>query len=115
MNEREARKRGTSEREAGFTRVRMPLDRLLRYWKSPPAREVHRVVDTWPDIVGPAVAAHTTVISLRDGVLTVKVDDAAWATELRWLEPDIRGRLNERGTAGAITAIKFRVRLEDEA
>jgi len=109
VSEREA-----SEREAGFTRVRQPLDRLLRYWKSPPAREVGRVVDAWASIVGPAVASHTTVVSLRDGVLTVKVDDPAWATELRWLEPDIRERLNAAGAAPVIASIKFRVRLDDD-
>jgi hypothetical protein len=43
----------------------------------------------WPRIVGDAVAAHAHLRHLRAGVLTVAVDDGAWASQLRYLERDV--------------------------
>jgi predicted nucleic acid-binding Zn ribbon protein len=47
----------------------------------------------WPDVVGPAVAEHARPRSLRGGVLVIAVDAPGWATELRYLEGEIRARL----------------------
>lgn len=53
-----------------------------------------RVWSAWKDIVGPAVAAHAEPTSLRDGVLRVRADSPAWATEIGYLAEDIRSRAN---------------------
>ncbi len=53
-----------------------------------------RVWAAWGDIVGPAVAAHAEPTSLRDGVLRVRVDSPAWATEIGYLADEIRSRAN---------------------
>ncbi|HEX2196023.1 MAG TPA: DUF721 domain-containing protein [Actinomycetota bacterium] len=53
-----------------------------------------RVWAAWSDIVGPAVAAHAEPTSLRDGVLRVRADSPAWATEIGYLADEIRGRAN---------------------
>lgn len=49
----------------------------------------------WDDIVGPAVAAHVQPVSLDGDVLVVRVDDPAWATQLKFLERSMRDRLAE--------------------
>ena len=46
-------------------------------------------------MVGDDVAAHARLVSVRDGVLTVAVDDPIWATQLRYLETAVV----ERATA----------------
>ncbi len=46
----------------------------------------------WPEIVGAAIAEHAQLRSLRHGVLTIAVDAPAWATELRYLEHELRSR-----------------------
>ena len=53
-----------------------------------------RVWSAWPEIVGPAVAAHAEPTSLRDGVLKVRADSPAWATEIGYLVDEIRSRAN---------------------
>ena len=49
--------------------------------------------DRWAEVVGPAVAAHARPRNFRDGTLTIAVDAPPWATELRYLETQIRARL----------------------
>ncbi|HEX2057349.1 MAG TPA: DUF721 domain-containing protein [Actinomycetota bacterium] len=53
-----------------------------------------RVWAAWGDIVGPAVAAHAEPTSLRGGVLRVRADSPAWATEIGYLADEIRSRAN---------------------
>lgn len=56
----------------------------------PAPDELSTLLDAWPDIVGAAIAPHTSVRSLRDGVLLVAVDDPAFATQVRYLEAQVR-------------------------
>jgi hypothetical protein len=49
--------------------------------------------ERWRDVVGDAVAPHARLQSLRGGVLTIAVDAAPWATELRYLESTLRERV----------------------
>lgn len=53
-----------------------------------------RIWASWRDIVGPDVAAHAEPTSLRDGILRVRVDSPAWATEISYLAGEIRSRAN---------------------
>jgi len=46
----------------------------------------------WTELVGPAVASHARVRSLRDGVLDIAVDAPPWATELRYQAATVRTR-----------------------
>ena len=55
-------------------------------------RVVSRLLDAWPDLVGAAIAEHARIRSLRRGVLTIAVDAAPWATQLRYLESEIVAR-----------------------
>lgn len=65
---------------------------------------------SWPDLVGDAVATAGRPVSLRDGVLVVAVDDPAWATQLRFLAPQLLGTFAERFGADAVRSIEVRVR-----
>ena len=68
------------------------------------------VVDTlvahWRDIVGPTVAEHAQVRSVRDGECTIAVDGPAFATQLRYAAGDLVARVNERCGAGSVTSIR---------
>ena len=68
------------------------------------------LVAGWPEIVGPAVAAHSRPLRLGDGTLTIAVDQAGWATELTYLEATLRGRLDDAVGAGVVTAVRVVVR-----
>jgi hypothetical protein len=63
--------------------------------------------DRWPDVVGPTVAGHARPRSIRDGILTIAVDAPAWATELRYLEHEIRARLAEISGQDTVRAVRI--------
>ena len=67
---------------------------------------VTTLVEQWADIVGPAIAAHAQVRSVRDGECTIAVDGPAWATQLRYGSSELVERVNERCGAGAVTSVK---------
>jgi predicted nucleic acid-binding Zn ribbon protein len=60
----------------------------------------------WPDIVGPAVAAHATVRSVRDGECTIEVDGPAWATQLRYAANDVVARANTHCGEAVLTSVR---------
>ena len=53
------------------------------------------VFGRWQEAVGDAVARHVQPVKLDGARLVVEVDDPAWATQLRFLEANLRERLLE--------------------
>lgn len=68
---------------------------------------VASLLERWPDVVGATVAAHARPRSIREGVLTVAVDAPPWATQLRYLENDIRARLREISGRDSVHAVRI--------
>ena len=68
------------------------------------------LIREWERLVGPDVAPHCRLTSLRDGVLRVTVDTAPRGTQLRYLERE----LVERAAAlvGADVVRELRVRVD---
>jgi predicted nucleic acid-binding Zn ribbon protein len=65
---------------------------------------------SWPQIVGEPLASHTAVRSVRDGVCTVDVDGAGWATQLRYAEHQLVERAGACCGPGVVTSIRTVVR-----
>jgi hypothetical protein len=55
------------------------------------------IVEGWEGVVGAQIAGHATPIRLLDGVLTVAVDQPAWATQLRLHAGELREPLAALG------------------
>lgn len=73
-----------------------------------PAAAIGGVFGRWEEAVGEALALHVQPVKLDGTTLVVKVDDPAWATQLKFLEGTLRERLLE--VAGAtIERIEVRV------
>jgi predicted nucleic acid-binding Zn ribbon protein len=85
------------------------LDRVLRHLGAPAPSVLTTVFDRWPDLVGSQVAAHATPVGLESGTLSVRVDDPAWGSQLRWLERDLVGRVNALLGSPVVQAIEVRV------
>jgi predicted nucleic acid-binding Zn ribbon protein len=102
--------RRTGEEPPGPRRVGESLDRLSRGLGLPPATATARLVQAWPDVVGEAVAAHTSPRWVRDGVLSLAVDDPVWAAQLRWLETDLLARVAEVTGPDVVREIRLHVR-----
>lgn len=74
-----------------------------RGWEVPVA--VGGVESRWPAVVGPELAAHCQPESYDDGLLTVRADSTAWATQLRLLAPTLVARLNADLGDGTVTRV----------
>lgn len=83
------------------------MDRLLvdRGWNIDVA--VGSVMGHWAAIVGADVAEHCQPVTFNDGVLTVRADSTAWATQLRLMSSSILGRLETE--VGKDTVAELRV------
>ena len=104
------RSRPTDEEPPGPRKVGEALDRLSRGLGLPPASATARLVQAWPEVVGEAVAAHTTPRWVRDGVLSLAVYDPGWAAQLRWLQADLLARVAEVTGPGVVEPIALHVR-----
>jgi predicted nucleic acid-binding Zn ribbon protein len=104
------RRIGPADEPPGPRPVGESLDRVARSMGLPPASTTARLVRAWPDVVGEAVAAHTRPRWLRDGVLSLTVDDPVWAASLRWLEADLVARVTEVTGPGVVERIVLHVR-----
>jgi predicted nucleic acid-binding Zn ribbon protein len=65
------------------------------------------VVPEWAERVGPAIAAVTIPLRTSSGALVVAVRSSAWLSELKLMEREILGRLNEGRQKGKIQRIRF--------
>lgn len=82
------------------------LDRLMaeRGWQVDVA--AGSVMGRWPQIVGADVAEHVVPVSFEAGVLTLRADSTAWATQLRLLASTLLARIDEEVAAGTVTELK---------
>jgi len=65
------------------------------------------VVETWPSLVGEAIAAVTEARSLSVGTLFVEVRSSPWLMELEMMKTDILRRLNAGREDALIERIVF--------
>jgi predicted nucleic acid-binding Zn ribbon protein len=83
-----------------------PMRRLLaalvaqRRWA--PRLEGAAVHGRWEEIAGARLAAHTEPVRLNGGVLVVRADSPAWATQVRYLGTELRDRANDVLGAGQV-------------
>ena len=72
--------------------------------------DAHGTLDArWREVMGDDVAAHARLVSVRDGVLTVSVDDPIWATQLRYLEAAIIERATALLGPDVVRSVRVRV------
>ena len=70
------------------------------------AIDAARVFRRWREVVGPQIADHAEPTSLRRGVLRVRADSPAWATEIGYLGDDIRARVNEAAGSSLVAEVR---------
>ena len=67
---------------------------------------VGAVIGRWSQIVGPEIAQHCAPLDFVDGVLTVRADSTAWATQLRLLSSSLLTRLAEDVGEGTVCELR---------
>lgn len=83
------------------------LDRLTAElgWESPLARSV--LIADWARIVGDDTGAHSSPVGIEDGVLTVRCDSTAWATQLRRMASRVTDRILEQHPLSGVSSVRF--------
>ncbi len=76
-------------------RITTAIDSVMSSLRGTDRVQIGGVFGRWDDAVGDNVAAHVRPVRLDQRVLTVEVDDAAWATHVTFLSSTIISRLYE--------------------
>ena len=74
-------------------------------WSSPLAKS--ELLSSWESIVGSETAEHSTPVGIEDGVLTVRCDSTAWATQLRLMRVQILGLIVSRYPDASVASLRF--------
>jgi predicted nucleic acid-binding Zn ribbon protein len=105
--------RGLPERKIRPDRWQAPADVLPKLMQRMGLRErLHEteVIDAWSKIVGEFIAAHSTPVALREGVLYVRVLQPALHYELEQVSKiEILRKLKKRFGTKTIRDLRFRV------
>src|SRR5262249_45886973 len=94
----------------GFTPLTDALAAVRAELGLPAGDVVTTLVARWSEVVGTDIAAHATLLSVRDGVAVIAVDSPPWATQLRFLKPALVARAQAVCGSQQVRAISVRVR-----
>lgn len=95
--------------DLGLTRLRDSLERFVDHLGAPPISILTQLHDRWPEIVGPGLGAATRPVELLNGVLVVACNDAAWASQVGWMEAQIIRRFSATFGSETVHQVKTRV------
>lgn len=109
MTTRGARVRRTS-RGVDPQPLGLALERLFGHLGAPAVQTVSELGSLWPTIVGPGLAEHSRPAGLVDGVLTVVCDDPAWASQIKWMDAQIKTRIDERFPGTELRVVRTSMR-----
>ena len=101
--------RQTDASMGSLGRLSTELNALLSRLGSEPASVVNSVFTDWVTLVGEHVAQHVAPIKLEHSRLLVEVTESAWATQMRFLEPQLLATLSA-ATSSNIVGIDVRVK-----
>jgi len=89
--------------------VEAGLARVLRSLGSPAPATLGTLFEDWEAMVGERMAAHVRPVRLRDTTLVVAVDEPGWASQVRWMAPQLLERLSAGLGAGVVTDVEVKV------
>ena len=105
--------RGMPERKLQSDRWQSPSELMPRLMQRLGLRERLReteVIDAWSKIVGDFIAAHSTPVALREGILYVRVLQPALHYELEQIsKTEIVRKLKQRFGGKTIRDVRFRI------
>lgn len=74
--------------------IKSLLATIASKWGMENPMEVASLFNSWEKIVGPDIASKCRPSSLKDGVLKVRTSSPAWASQFRYLGPELIRRVN---------------------
>lgn len=98
---RDARGRSPSPKPIGAA-----LERALEGMA--PKTPLAEIQSVWLQAVGPQIAAVTSVIEEREGVVTIECESSVWAQELEMMGPRLLQKLTSELSGPAPDLLRFR-------
>ncbi|WP_353826924.1 DUF721 domain-containing protein [Agromyces sp. SYSU T0242] len=74
-------------------------------WTGPLSQQ--ELLSAWPDIAGDEIARHSEPIAIEGGVLQVRCESTAWATQLRLMRDDLLRAILDRHPSAGVDTIRF--------
>lgn len=90
-----------------FTRIGAVLPSVLRDLGLQKRFSERRLVERWPDVVGPELARRARATRFDKGTLFVHVDHGAWMQELHFMEKDLVRKLRAACPDVDLVRIRF--------
>ncbi len=91
------------------------LDKLTRSLSGIGAQPLASVFTEWTKVVGETLAAHCRPVALDGTKLVIAVDEPGWATQIRYLETELLGRLAQAVGGPPVASIEVRVSPGDDS
>ncbi len=90
----------------------MPISEILKEYKKEmnienKLKEV-QIIQTWGEIVGKAIAKHTSRVYIKESVLYIHLDSPVVRNELLMIKGVIKERINERAGEDLVTEVILR-------
>ena len=85
------------------------VDRLLHDLGAPSGSALDRLLEAWPEVVGPVLAASTRPLAVRERRLGVEADDPTVASTVRWSKAALVASLDRLVEPGVVAEIEVRV------
>lgn len=92
-----------------FTPLKDIIGNLLGKGALPFNPDDANIWKVWDDVVGPGIAKNARPSWIKNGKLRVMVSDPIWLQELKFVEKDIREKLNKKLGRKAVEKMEFRV------
>ncbi len=86
--------------------IRQSLDAVMNRLSGTSLATIDVVMNAWPDIVGPSLAAASAPVKIDAGQLLVRVEEAIWSTEVRWLQGEIVERVAQLSGGTTLTGVR---------
>lgn len=74
-------------------------------WSGPLSQ--HDLLASWADVAGEDTAKHSEPIGIEGGVLQVRCESTAWATQLRMMRTQLLSLIAERYPEAGVETIRF--------
>jgi predicted nucleic acid-binding Zn ribbon protein len=92
-----------------LTSIRDVIANLLSDGALPFNPDDAHIWKVWDEVVGPDISRNAKPLWIKDRRLKVTVSDPIWLQELKFVEKDIKEKLNKKLGRKAVEKIEFRV------
>ena len=85
------------------------IENMLRSYNLWQGYQQYLLVQSWDEVVGPAMAEVTRAESMSKGILRVAVKDSVWAYHLSMMKPQLISKMNAHARGKLVKDLFFNI------